>query len=92
MKRKYYIAIVIICIMNIIYWYFLFIFCCIYRNNQLSWVQSTLISIFFNMIIPVVICQIITLRFLAFKVKNRLLYKFSLFKNNLYVKKKQFNT
>ena len=78
MKRKYYIAIILICIINVVYWYFLLIFCSIYKNNQLSWIQSTLISICFNMIIPVVTCFIIaSLRFLAFKFKNRFLFKIS---------------
>ena len=77
-KRKYIILLVIIFVMTMIYWYFLFIFCTVYKNNQLSWVQSSLISIFINILIPLVICLIVAvIRAIAFKCNNSLLFKIS---------------
>lgn len=76
MKRKYLIVLVIISILSLFYWYFLFVFCSIYRNNQISWIQSSLISIFINVIIPIVLCFIISaIRILSFKCNNRFLFK-----------------
>ena len=60
MKKKYIIVVVIVTILSLCYWYFLYVFCSIYRNNQISWIQSSLISIFINIIIPFMLCFIIT--------------------------------
>lgn len=77
-KRKYIILLVIIFVMSVIYWYFLFIFCTVYKNNQLSWVQSSLISIFINILIPLVVCLVVAvIRTIAFKCNNSLLFKIS---------------
>lgn len=76
MKRKYLIVLIIISILSVFYWYFLFVFCSIYRNNQISWIQSSLISIFINVIIPIVLCCIISsIRILSFKFNNSFLFK-----------------
>lgn len=72
MRKKYYIVISLIIVLTLVYWYFLFIFCSVYKNNQVSWIQSSLISIFINIIIPIVLCLIIALiRAIAFKSNNR---------------------
>ena len=34
MKKKYIIVVVIVTILSLCYWYFLYVFCSIYRNNQ----------------------------------------------------------
>ena len=72
MRKKYFAVISLIMLLTLVYWYFLFIFCSVYRNNQVSWIQSSLISIFINIIIPIVLCLIIALiRAIAFKSNNR---------------------
>ena len=77
-KRKYIILLVIIFVMTVIYWYFLFIFCTVYKNNQLSWVQSSLISIFINILISLVVCFVVAvIRAIALKCNNSLLFKIS---------------
>lgn len=72
MKKKYYIVLAVIMIMSIIYWYFLFIFCHVYKSNQLSWIQSSLFSILFNFILPVSICLMVALlRIISLRFKIR---------------------
>ena len=78
-KKKFIITIVLIIILNFVFGYFLFIFCCIFENNQLSWVLTTFISIFINFVIPIVICLLITvMRFISLKINSGLLLKISL--------------
>ena len=78
-KKKFYIIIVIIIVFSFIFWYFLFIFCDIFKNNQMSWILSTVISFVINIIIPFSICIIITiLRFIALKIKSGIIFEISL--------------
>ena len=72
MKKKYYIVLTLIIVMSLIYWYFLFIFCHVYKSNQLSWIQSSLFSILFNFILPVGICLMVALlRIISLRCKIR---------------------
>ncbi len=78
-KKKFYIIIVIMIIFSFIFWYFLFIFCDIYKNNQMSWILSTFISFIVNILIPFCICIIITiLRFISLKIKSDIIFEISL--------------
>ena len=66
-KRKMILLIIIIIICNLMMWYFLIFFNSIYKHNQLSWLQSTKISIIINIIIPFILCIICSiLRFFSF--------------------------
>ena len=77
-KKKYIITLVIISIITIVYWYYLFIFCSVYHSNQISWIQSSLISIVINSIFPILVCLVIgVLRKLSFKLNNKLIFKIS---------------
>ena len=78
-KKKFYIIIVIMIIFGFIFWYFIFIFCDIFKNNQMSWILSTCISFIINIIIPFCLCFIITLlRFIALKIKSEIIFEISL--------------
>ena len=77
-KKKYIITLVIISTITIVYWYYLFIFCSVYHSNQISWIQSSLISIIINSIFPILVCLVIgVLRKLSFKLNNKLIFKIS---------------
>ena len=68
--------IVVIVISSILYIYFLISFCSVYKSTQLSWIQSTLISIAGNIIIYFIICLCISgFRFMAFKFNKEILFK-----------------
>ena len=74
-RFKYFFILFFIIVLSIIYWYFLFIFCKIFQNNQISWIQSTAISIGINILFYIIMCFIITcLRFISLKYKFRLLF------------------
>lgn len=67
-KIKIIILFTLIISMSIIFLYFLNTFCYIYKSNQISWVQSTLLSIAGNIIIYLIICLLLTIiRFCALK-------------------------
>lgn len=71
-KKKIFVTLLVICVTTVIYWYFIFIFCTIYQHNQIGWIQSSLISIVINSIIPILLCFLISgLRFLALHWNNR---------------------
>ena len=55
-KCKVKVFIVIISLLSCIYWYFLMIFCSVYKSIQIGWIESSLVSISFNMIFPIVLC------------------------------------
>jgi hypothetical protein len=77
-KKKFVLIILFILISSLLFWYFLFIFCFIYLNNVISWIESTAISIILNIIFPLIICIIISsLRFLAIKLKSQLIFEIS---------------
>ena len=76
MKKKFIVLFVLMIVFSLLFLYFLMCFCRIYRNNQISWIESTLISILSNMILYFVLCLIIAiLRFSAFKCANEIVYK-----------------
>ena len=54
-KKKFVLIILFILISSLLFWYFLFIFCFIYLNNVISWIESTAISIILNIIFPLII-------------------------------------
>ena len=65
-------------VLCIIFWYFLFVFCTVYKNNQSSLIISTVISIVFNILLTVVICIFVcTGRFLGIKHKMKILFMIS---------------
>ena len=54
----------------------LVIFCNLYANSQLIWIQATLISIVFNLIIPLIFCLFIAmLKFGGIRFKNQIFFK-----------------
>ena len=55
-KTRIFILFTIIFIFLFLFWYFLAIFCRLYMNSQIFWLQATLISICFNFIIPIISC------------------------------------
>ena len=78
MKKKYFLVIFIVIVASITYWYFLFIFCEVYKSNQLSWIQSSLFSILFDIILPIAICfAIAIIRIIALRGKLSLLFNIS---------------
>lgn len=71
MKKRMIIVGVAVFLFNIVFWYFLFIFCTIYQNNQIGWIESAFISIAINMLIPMYICFIIAvLRYIGLCCKS----------------------
>ena len=77
-KRKFWIIIITIIILSFFIWYFLFIFCYLYKNNQVSWLQSTLISMIINFIFPIIICIIIgIIRFISLKLNSAIIFDIS---------------
>ena len=78
-KKKFIITIILIIVLNFAFGYFLFIFCNVFENNQLSWVLTTIISIIINFIFPVLICLIIAvMRFISLKLNSMVILKISL--------------
>ena len=78
-KKKFIITIILIIVLNFTFGYFLFIFCNVFENNQLSWVLTTIISIIINFIFPVLICLIIAvMRFISLKLNSMVILKISL--------------
>ena len=65
----------IIILISFMFWYYLVIFCNLYSNNQISWIQSTLISIGFNLIIPIILCFLFgSIKFCGIKYQNKILF------------------
>ena len=58
LKIKLMILLIIILVFSIAFLYFLLTFCSIYYNTQLSWIQSTLLSIASNIILYFTLCLI----------------------------------
>ena len=80
MKRKLYILFILLIIFSVIFFYFLFVFCFVYQNNQVSWIESSLISIVANILLYFILCLIITtLRYCALSCGVPLVYKIALF-------------
>ena len=78
MRKKFIIIIIIVIILMMIYWYFITVFCFIYQNNQISWIESSLFSIGLNIIIPIILCFLIAvLRKIGLKGECGLLYSIS---------------
>ena len=80
MKKKLYILFILLIIFSVIFFYFLFVFCFVYQNNQVSWIESSLISIVANILLYFILCLIITtLRYCALSCGIPLVYKIALF-------------
>ena len=72
-------------VLCIIFWYFLFVFCTVYKNNQSSLIISTVISIVFNILLTVVICIFVcTGRFLGIKHKMKILFMISTYLSEIF--------
>ena len=79
-KKKINLLLIVIIAINLIIWYFLIIFSCIYQHNQLNWLEATMISIFINIIIPLILCLICSIfRVLAFKFNNLIIFQINQF-------------
>ena len=79
-KKKLNLLLIVIIAINLIIWYFLIIFSCIYQHNQLNWLEATMISIFINIIIPLILCLICSIfRVLAFKFNNLIIFQINQF-------------
>ncbi len=77
-KKKSKITVAIIIALTIIYIY-------IYPYSQLSWIQSTGISILFNILFPLVLCFLVAIiRTSALKCKCSLLFNLALFIYSLF--------
>ena len=77
-KKRLLILFIIIIILSIFFWYFLAIFCSIFQNNQISWIEATLISIAFNVIISIVLCFLLgSLKYCSIRKHNSLIFKLS---------------
>lgn len=75
-KKRIAILLIIIVILSAIFWYFLVIFCRLYKNTQIYWILSTLLSITLNIIIPIILCFIFgTLKYCGKKYKNQIVFK-----------------
>ena len=75
-KIRISIVMCVITVLMLIFWYFLVIFCNLYANSQLIWIQATLISIVFNLIIPLIFCLFIAmLKFGGIRFKNQIFFK-----------------
>lgn len=78
MKLRYNILISVMIIISWAYWYYIYIFCCVYKNNQISWLEATLFSVALNIVIPAVVCFLAAiLRISALKCHISLIYNFS---------------
>ena len=78
MKTKYFIVLVIVIGSCIGYWYFIYIFCYIYKSNQVSWIESSLFSILFNIILPLFICMVVAiLRIVSLRLHFSFLFSIS---------------
>lgn len=67
-KLKIIILFVLIFVFTSLFLYFLNTFCYIFKNNQISWIESTLLSVAGNILIYILLCLIISiLRFSALK-------------------------
>ena len=68
LKRNTIILFIVIIICSLMFFYILLSFCYIFKNNQISWLESTLISIAGNLLIYFVLCLILAiLRTVALK-------------------------
>lgn len=71
LKKKLILLFIIMIIFSFIFLYFLLSFCKIYKNSQMSWIESTLISICANLILYCLLCLILAgFRLGALKNKN----------------------
>lgn len=69
------IFLIIISILICLYWYFLLIFCSVYKTIQFGWIESSLISISFNLIFPILWCLFMgIIKFCGIKFKNKMFF------------------
>ena len=84
-KLKIKIVFIIITLLSCIYWYYLIIFCSLYKNNQIGWIESSLVSIIFNMLLPILFCFVFGLVKYNGKIyKNKMMFVFGNFCLNLF--------
>lgn len=61
MKKRLTIVFIISFTCMLVYWYFLTIFCNLYKNNRLALFESTAITILFNLIVQALLCLFISI-------------------------------
>ena len=78
MKKEFIAFIIFTFCLEILFWYYLSCFCNVYKNTQIDWLKSSLITIFIIEILPFFLVLLITiLRFVGMKFKLESLYKTS---------------
>ena len=78
LKKKIIIFFIIDFILTGFAWYYCSIFCALYQNTSKYWAYSLLISFAIHLILPFIFCFIpTTLRYCAFKKKNKKIYNFN---------------
>ena len=75
-KKRVIIVFIIIIVLTLIFGYFLIIFCNIYTKSQMSWIQSSIVSIGINCMFPVILCIIIVIfRYCGIKYHKIILFQ-----------------
>lgn len=71
-KVKLLVLVIIIVALDLIFWYFISIFCTIFESNQITWIESSLISIFIYCLITLFFCFLgAILRFCGIKNNSK---------------------
>ena len=77
-KKKLLILLIIIVLLDIVFWYFISIFCTIFNNNQRTWIESSFISIGIYFILTLFFCFLGTiLRYLGLRNESSTVFKAS---------------
>jgi hypothetical protein len=78
MKKEFIFFIILTFTFELFFWYYLICFCNVYKNTQIDWLKSSLITIFVIEILPFFLVLLIAiLRFVGMKFKLESLYKTS---------------
>ncbi len=78
MKKEFIFFIILTFLFELFFWYYLICFCNVYKNTQIDWLKSSLITIFVIEILPFFLVLLIAiLRFVGMKFKLESLYKTS---------------
>lgn len=85
LKQRMFLFILLVLVLSIIFWYFFIIFCNIYQNNQLSLIESSLISLIISIIFVYALSFFFGLiRCYGLKYKNKVFYKIGNFVYNFF--------
>ncbi len=67
-KKKMILYCIFLIALNVLYTYFLFIFCNIFKETQKAWLISSVVSIIYNIILEIVLCLICAIfRYIALR-------------------------